>query len=1222
MLLFWYTFIICLFSLPSVMSFCASGTVEVIYGNPLELYCSSEKPSRYLAILQGSQVMNNTVRINDTTIKLYIEKPEKTSMTYACQTEDGVKCYTRVLVDSPPMNVTDFTCISYNLDYMNCSWTAPIKIALINYSLKVLVNKDYRVPCEIKVVNTYSHYCVWDNREHDNYTVYRETEDTYYFQLTASNKFGSRVQNFEIDHYSFVKPGAPTNVRVITKMTKSHSVMLQWDIPSVLAHLLKCGVEHRMEYQIAKIDRTDEFRSVNVTSLPINNTTYKFLLKNLPYAHMQYEVRIYIRSKKAVKEEFWSDYNYTIFFTASERPRRSPDVIAGAFTETQYELASTSYRNIMVYWRQLEEYEEAGENFTYKVYVTRNNKTEVKFPNKTLSLSYIALDKVPKEPMQIAVASNNVNGSSINSSHLYIPAEVDRNLKVSRFTQIAYDGGIYRLSWVTKENTTKVDNYTLLWCQHNITKICSGRLNFKVLDGDINNYKINLTNEYRYQFAISANKGMATSGIVWATCDMSKDTLQVYSFPVSIQTESTGKSFVAISWSFSCEINQEPNPSIIGYNITYCVGLKTHSECDPSYNSSSIIINDLHQMKLNITGLRPFKTYLFTVSLVTIYGTMKLPTIRSVTTTEDTPTPPRNINIFNVQSNSFDISFDPPDPRNGIIGNYNIYCNGKFQKAIDVESGSNDLNRRNVSLTGLDPFTNYTCTVNACNIGIKNCSQPAPKNGIFVRTRIGAPSQIQTVNIHSKPDYITWETPLKHGGNIDYYQIRRTIDGKEPTIHKANNLSFNLMLCSGVQNNETFEIRAVNLDNDTNHGVIAFDETVVTVPIKSEEKELEFAGEWSRPFLNTCTINDNTTVVVIILIVFALICVGYGCIKLYQKYKNMDIKPVMPEGLLIPGPEKYVFEAFNTLNKDIKLSSDETLPLTNTKTLVAPSEVTQKDNSNCNSSNQTESSGLSETYHGPIDRHPSTSDDDSNTSLNLEDASKIEHFSKDEEYSFTDSDDKLYRDSFNEKPFVSNHPPVINPSTGYVQSVPTPLKHQTPKLSIEPSNSSYVKAGLSPPIFTTGVLPPIVKNHPPTSSGYVLREDALANSMIIPNLGSPAMPFGPESLPTTPNLPHPTKQNPNSYIQLQSLDALSSLKPTERNIVPSMKPTSAVISPGDAVINKHLSNVLSASQLADDPPVLDPAMSPNAYCRFSWNTDPANDNLKTFYSPTSDTYNN
>ncbi|KAM3964576.1 cytokine receptor-like [Aphomia sociella] len=1191
----WYTFIITLVYLPCILMSChPDGSVEILYGQPLELYCSSNSSFQRPEFLQGSTKLNNTIKVNDTTIKLYIEKPEKSSVTYACQY--GVKkCFIRVLVDSPPMNVTDFDCISNNLENLNCSWTAPIKIALINYTLKVLINKDYMVPCTVRVIDIYKHYCVWENTENDNYTIYRELEDTFHFELTANNKFGTKVQYFTIDHYAVVKPNPPKYVKVITK--KSHSVQLQWEIPNIIAHLLKCGVEHKIEYQIAKIDGNF---SVNASGLPINNTTYKFWLKNLPYAHMHYEVMIYIRSKRAFKEEFWSNYNFTFFLTASERPRRPPEMIAGAFSETSYDsmIGSFSERKIIVYWEQLKEYEEAGDNFTYKVNVTGDNKTEVKYPNKTLSLSYIMLENVPKKPMEISVQSSNVNGSSINSSHLYIPAETDSKLRVSRFTQIAYDEGIYRLSWVINENATKVDNYTLLWCQHNITNICSGRLGFKVLDGGINNYTItNLTTEYRYQFAISANKGVSTSGIVWASCDISKDTLEVYSFPVKILTEETGKTYVVISWSFTCEINQEPNPTVKGYNITYCVGVKTNDECDLAYNSSSIIITDLKEMKAKITGLRPYKTYLFRISLVTIYGIMRLPSVGRVTTTEDTPTPPRNVSIVDIQNNSVTLAFDPPDPRNGIIVKYNIFCNGKEQQQIINVENDSDTKRRQVLLSSLNPYTNYSCNVMACNN--KNCSLPAPKNGILVLTRIGAPSQIKSpITLHSKPDYIAWQPPQISGGNIDYYEIRRIVDGKNERIEKSENLTFNLTLCFNVQDNETFQIRAVNLD-----------------------KQTQFPGEWSLPLTNTCTINDNTTVVVVIMIGFALISIGYSILKLYQKYRNMDIKPVLPEGLIVPELEKYDF-GWNASTKDNnKMTSDETLPLTNTKTLVASPEVKQKESSYCGSSEHTNSTTVSDTSHGPINRHPSTSDEDSNPSLDVEPPKITDFAIDDNEYDFDYSDEKIYRDSFNERPFVPNPTPVVNATTGYVQSVPAPLKHPTPKLPMEPSSSSYVKAGLSPPIFTTGVVPPIVKNHPPTSSGYVLHEDTLANSMIIPKLGPPSLTFGPDSLPTMPNLPQPTNQNPSSYIQLQSLDALSSLKPSECNIVPSMKPTTPDISPSDAIINKHLSNVLSCGQVTDDPPVLDPTMSPDAYCRFSWSTDPANDNLQTFYSQTNNSYN-
>lgn len=188
---------------------------------------------------------------------------------------------------------------------------------------------------------------------------------------------------------------------------------------------------------------------------------------------------------------------------------------------------------------------------------------------------------------------------------------------------------------------------------------------------------------------------------------------------------------------------------------------------------------------------------------------------------------------------------------------------------------------------------------------------------------------------------------------------------------------------------------------------------------------------------------------------------------------------------------------------------------------------------------------------------------------------------------------------------------MVNLSSGYVQSAPTSLKSPLTKPTSQPASSSYVMAALSPPIFTTGVAPPVIPSQTPASSGYVRPEDAQARMNISKLSPLPTKVFGSESLPAMPNLPQPTKHGAdNSYIQLQSLDALTSHKQSLRNAVPLKPPTSnGYVSPGDAVINKHLNNMLSGGQLTDESAILDPTMSPDAYCRFSWSTDPANDNL-------------
>lgn len=339
-----------------------------------------------------------------------------------------------------------------------------------------------------------------------------------------------------------------------------------------------------------------------------------------------------------------------------------------------------------------------------------------------------------------------------------------------------------------------------------------------------------------------------------------------------------------------------------------------------------------------------------------------------------------------------------------------------------------------------------------------------------------------------------------------------------------------------------------------------------------------------------------------------------------------DIKPVLPSGLGIPEKDisKYAFGGWNPTNKDDKPSSDEMLLLPNSRTTVSTPETKQNtSDNNCGSSDHTDSTALSDTSRGAVERQASTSDDGSHSSLHLEVepartddimASHDEDSSNSETENSRENSPYFSDTAFKKNPSGYVQQPVVNPASGYVQSAPAPHTGPTAKPATQPASSSYVMAALAPPIFTTGVAPPSMPTQPPASSGYVRPEDAQAKALMnFPMLGpSPTKLFGSESLPTMPTLPQPVKLGADSsYIQLQSLDALPSHKQPVHSAVPLKPPASSgYVSPGDAVINKHLNNMLSGVQL-EESAILDPTMSPDAYCRFSWSTDPANDNLNS-----------
>ncbi|XP_034830792.1 cytokine receptor-like [Maniola hyperantus] len=481
--------------------------INIEYGNPLEIFCVTEGnySSNDIQFISKQKHIDSEA-INSTTRRLYVEKPEKQSSLYYCQNSKTNKlCSSRVLVDSPPSDVTDFNCVSENLETLNCSFSIPSTYSHINYNLAFYIFKHIVLPfCGVNQIES-TGYCVWNTSSAPRY---RQQEEQQFFTLNACNEFGCNSQNFTIDHFSIVKPNPPYDLKVIKYDT--HSVLLKWKIPNNMVDFLSCGVDHIIQYQIPKVDNRTYFRTVDTSHLPTKNKTYTFNLTDLPYAQMQYEVRIYIKSKKATKRQFWSEYACLSFTTSSEIPKRPPNIIPGAFDES---ILNKNERVINVYWQEIEELEEAGPNFIYKALITQGNTARIIFSNDRMN--HVSF-KASHDALDITVWSTNINGSSLKNSQVYIPPEKDtRNLKISSFTKVAYENGTYMLSW-DGLGSKNIDNYTVLWCEHNGNQICNGRIDFAVLDSKATTHIIDLPIRNRYQFAISANSGIKSGGMTWA----------------------------------------------------------------------------------------------------------------------------------------------------------------------------------------------------------------------------------------------------------------------------------------------------------------------------------------------------------------------------------------------------------------------------------------------------------------------------------------------------------------------------------------------------------------------------------------------------------------------------------------------------------------------------------------------------------------------------------
>ena len=79
------------------------------------------------------------------------------------------------------------------------------------------------------------------------------------------------------------------------------------------------------------------------------------------------------------------------------------------------------------------------------------------------------------------------------------------------------------------------------------------------------------------------------------------------------------------------------------------------------------------------------------------------------------PSKPTNVELIPVNSSSLYLSWEPPSQPNGVIIDYNYTCSDDNATisyySSDMMSYSSSL--RNATLTGLEPFRQYTCNVTA-----------------------------------------------------------------------------------------------------------------------------------------------------------------------------------------------------------------------------------------------------------------------------------------------------------------------------------------------------------------------------------------------------------------------------------------------------------------------------------------------------------------------------
>lgn len=651
------------------------------------------------------------------------------------------------------------------------------------------------------------------------------------------------------------------------------------------------------------------------------NRRMRHVLKDLPYAHMWYDVRIALKSSTAPDiPEMWSNYTSIVFQTGARTPDHPPQTNIGAFS------ISANTGQITIYWKALPEYEYNGDRFGY--FVTSNPLKDVVWPTGSEALSMGPTSaKIPRidgftqnKALPFFIYSNNSVGHSPRPADLRIPAKNERLEEPYDIKKIRKQAG-YEILWTAPTNNSQITSYTVFWCEPNkeLPNECSGPIDFKVLSR--NTFMFNFTTSTMYNFAISANSNESSSGMVWAMCTHGGGEINKMS---GIFMSGSASRSIEYTWNLDCV----DRTVLTKYELRLCsVNNPKEKECIANTTRNYSIPGSTKSYK--VQDLTPYSIYRMTIRMISndLAGPWSEPI--DANTLEGAPSAPTNLRVFNIENTTATLEWRQPVDINGVLTKYAVSLNGK-ETSVEIDGPVVTYN-----VTGLESFANYSAIVVAWTV-----AKSLPSNAVEFQTRIGNPSRVD--GVRSDDGVIEWNKPQTKSGHVQYYELQLDYSHKgqtsQPKIHRIpyNKCTLRRRLCdiNGFGSYKV-KIRAVNVlqsahaneatrlkyGNGEGHVIVTRDlsETHRSAHQKqndplcleeNDEHHLEYlasdsyptlyGGEWSTAADTSCDWaagESNHIYLLIFLLVFGSVF-AYGSFFVYDKLRGMGkIQIKIPDGL-------------------------------------------------------------------------------------------------------------------------------------------------------------------------------------------------------------------------------------------------------------------------------------------------------------------------------------
>ncbi|XP_062509978.1 uncharacterized protein LOC134186081 isoform X2 [Corticium candelabrum] len=262
----------------------------------------------------------------------------------------------------------------------------------------------------------------------------------------------------------------------------------------------------------------------------------------------------------------------------------------------------------------------------------------------------------------------------------------------------------------------------------------------------------------------------------------------------------------ALSVKIVWEIPSRPNGPIAYYDVSYVMG--DHFIDTRVSNSTTIQLDNTTEAI--IQNLKPFTVYMIWVQAVNVEGNKSLvgntTAGKTFVTLQAAPTPPQHLQVSQIQTDSFRLTWQPPVHPNGLITYYEIMiAEGNVSDPAYYKGKANSTvtgNSTTYTVGGLTQLSQYSVWIKAVNIKNSQFLRSDPSLVEVVQT-IGESKHLETSPPHSLHSIVTndsatltWQPPLNPSMPITSYTVelfnsRQMI---QETIANNTNVSFNNLL--------------------------------------------------------------------------------------------------------------------------------------------------------------------------------------------------------------------------------------------------------------------------------------------------------------------------------------------------------------------------------------------------------------------------------------------